>query len=86
MDPPKPILVTLINPVSKKPIEGARLNVTFAENIGTDFGPRRNVEVTNGYGKSTIPYQSNDGHEEKFIFSQIKMEKLRLRLQVVMQR
>ena len=59
----KTYTVTLINPVSKKPIEGATLNVTFAENIGTDFGPRRNVEVTNGYGKSTIPYQSNDGHE-----------------------
>ena len=59
----KTYTVTLINPVSKKPIEGARLNVTFAENIGTDFGPRRNVEVTNGYGNSKIPYQSNDGHE-----------------------
>ena len=59
----KAYTVTLINPVSKKPIEGARLNVTFAENIGTDFGPRRNVEVTNGYGDSTIPYQANDGHE-----------------------
>ena len=59
----KTYTVTLINPVSKKPIEGAILNVTFAENIGTDFGPRRNVEVTNGYGDSTIPYQSNDGHK-----------------------
>ena len=59
----KTYTVTLINPVSEKPIEGAVLNITFAENIDTDFRPQRNVSVTNGYGDSTIPYQSNDGHE-----------------------
>ena len=59
----KTFTATLINPVSQKPIEGAVLNVTFAENVGTDFRPQRNVIVTNAYGDSVIPYQSNDGHE-----------------------
>ena len=59
----KTYTVILINPVSKKPIEGAVLNVTFAENLNTDYGPQRNVTVTNGYGESNIPYQSDDGHE-----------------------
>lgn len=57
----KTYTVTLINPVSKKPIEGAALNVTFAENLNTNYGSQRNVTVTNGYGESNIPYQSNDG-------------------------
>ena len=66
----KTYTVTLINPVSEKPIEGARLNITFLENIDTDFGPQRNVSVTNGYGQSTIPYQSKDGHESAiYIFT-----------------
>ena len=66
----KTYTVTLINPVSEKPIEGARLNITFLENIDTDFGPQRNVSVTNGYGQSTIPYQSKDGHESTiYIFT-----------------
>jgi hypothetical protein len=59
----KTFTVTLINPVSNKPIEGAELNVTFAENIGTDFSEKRNVIVTNGYGNTNIPYQSDDGQE-----------------------
>lgn len=59
----KTYTVTLINPVSNKPIEGAELNVTFKENIGTDFASKRNVIVTNGYGDSNIPYQSDDGFE-----------------------
>ncbi|MBB6446073.1 S-layer homology domain-containing protein [Bacillus benzoevorans] len=59
----KTFTVTLINPVSNKPIEGAELNVTFAENVGTDFSAKRNVIVTNGYGNSNIPYQSDDGQK-----------------------
>ena len=38
--------VKLVNPVSGKPVEGAVLNVTFKENIDTNFGAQRKVTVT----------------------------------------
>ena len=59
----KTFSVTLVNPVSQKPIEGAALNITFAENLETDYKPQNNVWVTNGNGDSVIPFQSDDGHE-----------------------
>jgi hypothetical protein len=57
--------VKFINPVSGKPIENARLNVTFEENVGTDFGPERNATVTNAEGQAVTPYQANDGQERE---------------------
>ena len=48
------------------------LNVTFKENVGTDFGPQRKVTVTDAIGGSVIPYQSTDGEEA---VAQIKTDK-----------
>lgn len=64
----KTYTVTLTNPVSGKPVEGADINITFEENVGTDFGPQRNVTVTNPKtGISVIPYQANDGTERTLV-------------------
>ena len=41
------------------------LNVTFEENVGTDFGPERNATVTNAENHAVIPYQANDGQERE---------------------
>ncbi|WP_338449652.1 S-layer homology domain-containing protein [Niallia oryzisoli] len=71
----KTYTVTLINPVSEEPIENAVLNVTFAENLETNFGPQRNVVVTNGHGQFTIPYQSKDGYEAEIEIKTDKMGK-----------
>ncbi|MBB6446074.1 S-layer homology domain-containing protein [Bacillus benzoevorans] len=57
--------VKFTNPVSGKAIEGATLNVTFEENVGTDFGPERNATVTNAEGHAVTPYQANDGQERE---------------------
>ena len=46
-----------------KPIQGAILNVTFKENLNTDYDRQRNVTVTNSDNESVIPYQSNNGEE-----------------------
>ncbi len=59
----KTYTVTLVNPVSGKPVEGAILNVTFDENLDTDFGPQRKATVTNSDNQEVIPYQSKDGQE-----------------------
>jgi len=55
--------VKVVNPVSGKPLEGVKVNVTFEENVGTDFGPQRNATVTNAQGHAVTPYQANDGQE-----------------------
>ena len=59
----KTYTVTVINPVSKKPVENVTLNVTFKENLETDFGAHRKVTVTNAIGGNVIPFQANDGQE-----------------------
>ena len=56
----KTYTVTVINPVSGKPQPNALVNVTFAENVGTDAGSKRNVKVTDAYGNvEGIPYQAD---------------------------
>lgn len=59
----KTYTVTLKNPVTGKAIEGAYLNVTFKENLNTDFKPQRNATVTNSDNQIVTPYQSTDGEE-----------------------
>ena len=59
----KTYTVTLKNPVTGKAIEGATLNVTFKENLNTDFTPQRNATVTNNDNETVTPYQSKDGQE-----------------------
>ena len=49
----KTYTVTLINPVSEKPIEGAELNVPLLKISARISDRKRNVMVTNGYGDST---------------------------------
>ena len=39
------------------------VNVTFEENLNTNFEQQRKVTVTNASGQSVIPYQSNNGQE-----------------------
>ena len=57
----KTYTVTVTNPVSGKPVPYAAVNVTFAENIGTDSGSKRNVTVTDAYGNvEGIPYQADE--------------------------
>ena len=56
----KTYTVTVINPVSGKPEPNALVNVTFAENVGTDAGSKRNVTVTDANGNvEGIPYQAD---------------------------
>ena len=64
--------VKFVNPVSGKPVEGAILNVTFKENLDTDFDRQRKVTVTDSDSGSVIPYQSTDGEEA---VAQIKTDK-----------
>ena len=59
----KLIHVTFINPVSGKPMVNEIVNVTFEENLNTNFEQQRKATVTNANGQSVIPYQSNNGQE-----------------------
>ncbi|WP_071393423.1 S-layer homology domain-containing protein [Bacillus tuaregi] len=66
----KTFTATITNPVSGKPVPNAAVNVTFAENIGTDAGSKRNVVVTDAYGNEEgIPYQADleDGAVESVV-------------------
>ena len=59
----KTYTVTFTNPVSGKPMVNEIVNVTFEENLNTNFEQQRKVTVTNASGQSVIPYQSNNGQE-----------------------
>ena len=63
----KTYTVTLKHPGTGKPIAGAKLNVTFEENLETNFKPQRNVGITDDDNDYVVPYQSTDGKEEEAV-------------------
>ncbi|WP_338449915.1 hypothetical protein R4Z09_27835 [Niallia oryzisoli] len=58
---PKTYTVTVIHPITKRPIQDEIINVTFLEKINIAPGTQKNIYVIDQANGFVIPYQANDG-------------------------